>query len=113
MGAATLAKKGNSMPASSNSQYDLKKVLKYIETNQVQYRETLEELARIPSVSAEGYPVEEVLRSAEATSSVMRRVGLQNVRIWTLPVVHPYAYGEWMGAKGPRPSFCTDTMTCS
>jgi acetylornithine deacetylase/succinyl-diaminopimelate desuccinylase-like protein len=100
MGALTLAQKGTSMPASSNSQYDLKKVLKYIETNQVQYRETLEDLARIPSVSAEGYPVEEVLRSAEATSSVMRRVGLQNVKILALPGVHPYAYGEWLGAKG-------------
>ncbi len=88
------------MNAAFSSDYNLKKVLSYLDTNKVRYREILENLARIPSVSAEGYPVEEVLRSAEATCDAMRAAGLQNVQVLTLPGVHPYAYGEWMGAKG-------------
>src|SRR5438093_12457823 len=30
----------------------------------------------------------------------MRGAGLQNVQMLTVPGVHPYAYGEWLGAKG-------------
>lgn len=87
------------MPAPMDGPYDLKKVLKYLETNKILFREKLEGLARISSVSAEGYPIEEVLRSAEATCEVMRSAGLQNVKILALPGVHPYAFGEWLGAK--------------
>src|SRR6058998_3074336 len=88
------------MATPTTGDYDLKKVLSYIETNKNRYREILEQLVRIPSVSAEGYPVEEVLRSAEATCNAMRGAGLQNVKMLTVPGVHPYAYGEWLGTKG-------------
>ena len=88
------------MVTPTTGDYDLKKVLSYIETNKNRYREILEQLVRIPSVSAEGYPVEEVLRSAEATCNAMRGAGLQNVKMLTVPGVHPYAYGEWLGTKG-------------
>lgn len=80
--------------------FDLKKVLTHLETNRERYLEILQSLARIPSVSAEGYPVEEVLRSAEATCDVMRSVGLEKVQVLTIPGVHPYAYGEWMRSRG-------------
>jgi acetylornithine deacetylase/succinyl-diaminopimelate desuccinylase-like protein len=53
-------------------------------------------LARIPSVSASGFPAEEVRRSAEAFADLLRRVGLRNVRLLELPGVHPYVYGDWL-----------------
>ena len=60
------------------------------------FKQTLVNLARIPSVSADGFPREEVRRSAEAFADLLRRVGLQNVRILEVPGVHPYVYGDWL-----------------
>jgi len=84
--------------------YELDKVLVYLDSNKDSFRTTLEMLARIPSVSAAEYPPEEVLRSAEATCQAMRQAGLQQVQVLTLPGVHPYAYGEWLGAGKEAPT---------
>ena len=64
------------------------------------FKQTLVDLARIPSVSAEGFPREEVRRSAEAFADLLRRVGLQNIRILEVPGVHPYVFGDWLGRPG-------------
>ncbi len=87
------------MAANSNA-LDLGKVIAYVESNKLRFRETLIDLSRIASVSAEGYPPEELFRSAEATGQAMKLAGLQNVQVLTLPGVHPYAYGEWLGTPG-------------
>ncbi|HVO12939.1 MAG TPA: M20/M25/M40 family metallo-hydrolase [Vicinamibacteria bacterium] len=58
------------------------------------------ELVRIPSVSAEGFPPEEVRRSAEATATLLRQAGLENVRLLEMPGQHPYVYGDWLHASG-------------
>jgi acetylornithine deacetylase/succinyl-diaminopimelate desuccinylase-like protein len=62
--------------------------------------ERLVDLIRIPSVSAEGFPAEEVRRSAEATAALLREAGLENVRLFERPVEHPYVYGDWLRAEG-------------
>jgi cysteinylglycine-S-conjugate dipeptidase len=60
----------------------------------------LAELVRIPSVSAEGFPPEEVRRSAEATAALLRETGLENVRLLEMPGQHPYVYADWLHAPG-------------
>jgi acetylornithine deacetylase/succinyl-diaminopimelate desuccinylase-like protein len=65
-----------------------------------EWKETLADLVRIPSVSAPGFPPEEVRRSAEATAALLRRVGLENVEVLEVPGVHPYVYGDWLHAPG-------------
>lgn len=65
-----------------------------------EYVERLMNLARIPSVSAPGYPPDEVRRSAEAVAGEMRTAGLENVRVLVHEGSHPYAYGEWLHAPG-------------
>ena len=60
----------------------------------------LAELVRIPSVSAEGFPPAEVRRAAEATAALLRRAGLENVRLVEMPGQHPYVYGDWLHAEG-------------
>ena len=65
-----------------------------------EFKEILVELARIPSVSAEGFPPAEVERSAEAFADLLRRVGAENVQVLEVPGVHPYVYGDWMGRPG-------------
>src|SRR5262249_8428171 len=59
-------------------------------------KQTLCEMVRIPGVSAPGFPAAEVRRSAAAFAAVLRRIGLENVRVLQIPGVHPYVYGDWL-----------------
>ena len=74
--------------------------LGYVESHVERTKSRLVELVRIPSVSAEGFPREEVRRSAEATAALLREAGLENVRLVEMPGQHPYAYGDWLHAQG-------------
>ena len=74
--------------------------LKYLDQHLDEFKATLVELSKIPSISADGFPPEEVRRSAEATADVMRRVGIENVQILEIEGVHPYVYGDWMKKPG-------------
>jgi len=60
-----------------------------------EFKRVLVRLARIPSVSADGFPKEPVARSAAAFAALLRRVGLRNVQVLEMPGVHPYVYAEW------------------
>ncbi len=74
--------------------------LGYLEAHVERTKARLAELVRIPSVSAEGFPPEEVRRSAEATAALLREAGLENVRLLEMPSQHPYVYGDWLHADG-------------
>ncbi len=63
-------------------------------------KRALLELARIPSVSAPGFPAQEVRRSAVAFAERLRQTGLENVRVLEIPGVHPYVYGDWRKRAG-------------
>ncbi|MDR3608312.1 MAG: M20/M25/M40 family metallo-hydrolase [Oligoflexia bacterium] len=65
-----------------------------------EYLEDLKALVRIPSVSFAGFPEAEVRRSAEAVAVLLRKRGLENVEILSLPGAHPYVYGERLRAPG-------------
>src|SRR5512147_1084284 len=74
--------------------------LRYVESNAQRTKAQLVELVRIPSVSAEGFPPEEVRRSAEATAALLREAGLENVRLLEMAGQHPYVYGDWLHEPG-------------
>jgi cysteinylglycine-S-conjugate dipeptidase len=81
------------------------KALALLETRFDEYVERLRRLGRIPSVSADGFPAQEVARSAEAVAWEMRRASLENVRvIHPEGPGHPYAYGEWLHAGPDAPT---------
>jgi acetylornithine deacetylase/succinyl-diaminopimelate desuccinylase-like protein len=63
-------------------------------------RDELEQLIRVPSVSAPGYPTGEVRRSAELVASLLRGSGLENVRLLEIDGAHPAVYGEKRGREG-------------
>jgi acetylornithine deacetylase/succinyl-diaminopimelate desuccinylase-like protein len=68
------------------------------------FDETLEDLcalARIPGVSAAGFPASELERSAAAVAELLRKCGLERVEVLRLPGAHPYVVGEWLRA-GPK-----------
>jgi cysteinylglycine-S-conjugate dipeptidase len=77
--------------------------LAHHEKNRAFYLDELKKLVRIPSVSFEGFDRVEVRRSGEATCDLLRRIGMKNVQLLEMPGAHPYAYGEWLEAKG-RPT---------
>ncbi len=64
------------------------------------YLADLCDLVRIPSVSFEGFPAEEVARSADATAALLKARGFENVQVLKLPGVHPYVYGDFLHAPG-------------
>src|SRR6266481_2689629 len=63
------------------------------------WKQTLVDLCRIPSISAAGFPPEEVRRSAQAMAQALRDASLEHVEALEIPGVHPYVYGDWL----PRP----------
>ncbi|HVR71928.1 MAG TPA: M20/M25/M40 family metallo-hydrolase [Vicinamibacteria bacterium] len=79
---------------------DLKAALKYLDGHLDDFKRTLVDLSRIPSISAQGFPAAEVRRSAEAVADVLREAGLDNVQVLEIPDAHPYAYGEWLRREG-------------
>jgi acetylornithine deacetylase/succinyl-diaminopimelate desuccinylase-like protein len=79
---------------------EVKKALDYLDNHVDDFKATLAKLVSVPSVSGEGFPPEELQRSAQAVAEAMRNSGLEEVEILEIPGVHPYVYGEWLGAPG-------------
>src|SRR5260370_16769830 len=83
------------------SQHHVKAALSHLDAHLPAFQRTLVELSRIPSVSAEGYPPEEVRRSASGVADALRGAGVKNVEVLEIPGGHPYVYGDWLSK--PRP----------
>jgi len=75
-------------------------VIDFANKNFPDFIEKLKTLVRIPSISFEGYPPEEVKRSAKAVASLLKEEGLENVEILEIPGAHPYVYADWLHAPG-------------
>ncbi|MDX1658279.1 MAG: M20/M25/M40 family metallo-hydrolase [Nitriliruptorales bacterium] len=67
-------------------------------------RSRLEELVRIPSISADGHDPAPVRDAAERTAALLEEVGLDEVRLLEIDGAHPYVYGEWLGAGDDAPT---------
>ena len=74
--------------------------LRHAEAHLDRTLDSLRTLAKIPGVSADPPPNAELDRSAAEVKKWMERIGLDKVEVVRLPGVHPYVYGEWLGAKG-------------
>ena len=60
----------------------------------------LEDLVRIPSVSAPGYPADEVRRSAVHIAELLAAEGASRVQLLELEGAHPAVFGEVPGPEG-------------
>src|SRR5437879_1888446 len=65
-----------------------------------EYLEDLKQLVRIPSVSFAGFDPGNVRASAEATATLLRERGLENVKLLEVAGAHPYVYAEHLHAAG-------------
>ena len=74
--------------------------LQYLDRNFDDFKRTLVGLSRVPSVSAEGFPPQEVRRSAQGMAEALRQAGVEHVQVLEIPGVHPYVYGDWLHKPG-------------
>lgn len=72
--------------------------LTHLESSFADYRADLEELVRIPSVSFAGFDPAQVRASAEATATLLRKRGFENVKLLEMDGAHPYVYGDHLHA---------------
>lgn len=95
-------------PASKDSKgtrmSEAKNALAWLDRNLEGRIDELVGLARIPSVSAPGFPEEPLRRSADAVAGLMRDSGFERVEVLSLPGAHPYVLGEWLGAGSAAPT---------
>ncbi len=82
----------------------LDSVLSVLERGFEQTLAELVTLARIPSVSADGFDPCEVERSAEHVAQLLGKSGLERVELLRLPGAHPYVVGEWLRAGDAAPT---------
>lgn len=78
----------------------MEKVAQYAASDFENSLEKLKELVRIPSVSFDGFPPQEVERSAGAVAALLKEEGLEHVEVLRAGDEHPYVYGDWLHAPG-------------
>jgi acetylornithine deacetylase/succinyl-diaminopimelate desuccinylase-like protein len=84
----------------SKSSDAVRSALAYLDSHKGEFQQTLVQMSRIPSVSADGFPPDEVKLSAMAVADALLASGAENVRLLEIPGVHPYVYGDWLHAPG-------------
>ncbi len=78
----------------------LNAVLDYFEKHKTQYLNDLKDLVRIPSISFPGYDPASVRRCADTVASLLKKTGLDDVRLLESGVGHPSVFAQWTGASG-------------
>jgi len=73
-----------------------------IDTNLPAVRRTLEELIRIPSVSADPARATSVRDSADAFAQLLRDAGASNVAVLTVPNAHSIVCGDFLASADAR-----------
>jgi cysteinylglycine-S-conjugate dipeptidase len=79
-------------------------VLEALDRRRGHVRRQLEELVRIPSISAPGHDAGAVRRSAELTQRILSDAGYDDVRLLEVDDAHPYVAGSWSGAGPDAPT---------
>jgi cysteinylglycine-S-conjugate dipeptidase len=74
--------------------------LQHLETSWSTYLAELEQLVRIPGISAEPPPSPQLERSAAAVADLFQRIGFDHSEVIAFDGGHPYVYADWLHAPG-------------
>jgi acetylornithine deacetylase/succinyl-diaminopimelate desuccinylase-like protein len=74
-------------------------VIDYINTGRDRFVAELKHYLAIPSISALPQHASDVRRAADFSVDELKRVGMQNARLYETPG-NPVVYGDWLGAPG-------------
>lgn len=94
----------NELPAATRPPEPLRDVAAQV---MVQFDDTLrwlQELVRIPSISAAPEHVDDVRAGARRTAELLTQAGLEDVELLELEGVHPYVTGSWLHAGEDAPT---------
>lgn len=75
-------------------------LIRAVEDDRARIVDELEQMVRIPSVSAPEYPPQEVQRSAEFVAELLESSGFDDVQLLTIDGAHPAVYGIKQGPPG-------------
>jgi acetylornithine deacetylase/succinyl-diaminopimelate desuccinylase-like protein len=89
-----------SVPGAGGAGRDLTAALAALEARRDATRDALAALVRIPGVSAEGYPPEPLIASAEAVARLLTESGLEHVEVVPHPGAPPAVVADWCHADG-------------
>ena len=78
------------------------RALEYAHQNREHFRNELEEIVSIPSVSTDPDAKAEMQRAAEWLAGKLRKLGMQRVEVMQTGG-HPVVYAEWLGAGQEKP----------
>ena len=92
------------LPGSTSVPSGLDDVVRAFSDQLDETRRWLDELIRIPSISAQPERRGDVRDSAERTADRLRDAGLEDVRLLEIDGAHPYVTGSWLHAGGHAPT---------
>ncbi len=72
----------------------------YFNKNKSVHLENLKDLVRIPSISFSGFDAAALTASAEATTKLLTKSGITDVRVLDSGSGHPAVFGQWTEAPG-------------
>ncbi len=78
----------------------LNAALSHFDAHKAQYLNDLKNLIRIPSISFPGFDASPVRQCAEAVASLLKKSGLNDVRLLESGAGHPSVFAQWTGAPG-------------
>jgi len=92
------------MPQGKSDSEPVARALAWLEDHFEARIDELIALARIPSVSAQGFPESELVRSAQAVARLLEGSGFERVEQLAIEGAHPYVLAEWRGAGPAAPT---------
>lgn len=78
----------------------MNKALDFFDANKAAFLDDLKELVRIPSISFPGFDAAPVNQCAGSVAALLRKSGLNDIRLLDAGTGYPSVFGQWLNATG-------------
>ncbi len=90
----------HSNPCNDNLEHSISTVLNFHEQTKDEHLNKLKDLVKLPSISFDGFPKNELSSTAIKVAELLQNTGLENVEVLKIDGAHPYVYADWLHAPG-------------